>query len=215
MIQATRALTGDPSLESTVLSCSGPVQFPVGLGRGSRTLRRRTHSMRRISTASAASGLPALPTNSSASTASCSWYSSSQVDLMLISRKRANSFDPDAPHPSTMLKAIDSAEDIIWVFSDPLSLRGNERAARRTPRASSCALRHTVSRRKSCIPTDSHNLESARTQSSTRTIESFPFHWSSTRGLALSTITDSLSTQHLDPLSVSSDFPQPDSDRVQ
>jgi hypothetical protein len=59
----------------------------------------------------------------------------------------------DAPHPSTTLNAIDSADETICVLSDPRSPRGNDRAARRTPNTSSCVLAHTISRRKSCIPT--------------------------------------------------------------
>lgn len=201
--QAT--LTGDPSVERTVLSCSWSVQLPAGpgLGRGRRTLRRKTHNIRRICTASSDRVRVALAARSSASVASCSWYSSSQVDLMLISRKRANSLDPDAPHPSTMLNAIDSADEIIWVLREPRSPRGNDRAARRTPKAKSCALAHTVSRRKSCTPTFSKLHPCGRPQSSAELTQSFLRP--STQGLALSTITDSLTTQHLDPLRPTSD----------
>ena len=116
-----------------------------------RTLRRRPQSMRRISTVSAESGLQMERGSRPASIVSCSWYSSSQVDLMLISRKRANSFELADPHPSTMLKAIDSAALVICDLREPRSLRGNLRTARLTPSTSSCALCHTNSRRKSCI----------------------------------------------------------------
>jgi len=85
------------------------------------------------------------------SPASWSWYSNSEVDLMLMSRKRANSFELAAPHPSTMLKAIDSAAVVIWDLSDPRSLRGNLRIPRRTASTSPCALSHTNRRLKSCI----------------------------------------------------------------
>jgi hypothetical protein len=65
--------------------------------------------MRRISTASADRGAQIRNGNRPESVASWSWYSNSEVDLMLMSRKRANSFELVEPHPSTMLKAIDSA----------------------------------------------------------------------------------------------------------
>ena len=199
---------GNPSTESTVVSCSGPVQFPGGFARVSRTLRRSTQSIRRISTASAARGLPFRSDKSSASTASSSWYSSSQVDLILISRNRANSLDPEAPHPSTILKTIDSPEEIICFFNEPLSVRGKERAARRTASASSCARRHTMSRRKSCIPTASHKCQLARTQSGPRIIQSFLLLELATQGLALSTITDFLSTQNLDSAALRPNSPR-------
>ena len=108
--------------------------------------------MRRISTVSAESGLQTRRDNRPQSVASWSWYSSSQVDLMLISKKRANSFELVEPHPSTMLNAIDSAALTIWDLRDPRSLLGNLRIPRRTPSTSSCALPQTSNRRKSCTP---------------------------------------------------------------
>lgn len=185
------------------MSRSWSVQLSVdpGLGRGSRTLRRSTHNIRRISTVSAHSGRLVLAASMSASAANWSWYSSSHVDLMLISRKRANSFEPDDPHPSTMLNAIDSADDTICVLSDPRSPRGNERAARRTPRTSAWALLHTVSRRKSCTKTRSNLLRSPQPQSNAAVSRSFPRRRPATRALALFTTTDVLNTHYLDPLS--------------
>src|SRR3981081_510063 len=72
---------------------------------------------------------------------------------MLISRKRANSFGRDAPQPSTMLNATDSAEVTICDFKVPRSLRGKLRTARRTLSTNLCALSHTTNRRKSCMAT--------------------------------------------------------------
>jgi hypothetical protein len=195
-------------LSKKFISCSWPVQLSVfRLGLGSRTLRRNPQSMRRISIASAASGLQLDPESRSESVASWNWYSSSQVDLMLISKKRANSFEPDAPHPSTMLKAIDSAADIIWVLREPVSPRGNDRAIRRTLNTSSCALRHTLSFLKSCTPERSDFLDNPRPQSNAALVKSFPKKLPSKGALALSTLTDTLATQDLDPLTRTSNSP--------
>jgi hypothetical protein len=106
---------------------------------------------------SAQRGRPIRRGSRSQSVESWSWYSSSQVDLMLMSRKRANSFELLEPHPSTMLKATDSEALIIWALSDPRSLRGNVLIARRTLSTSSCALCHTNNRRKSCMPISSRH----------------------------------------------------------
>jgi hypothetical protein len=202
------ALTGDPSLECRVLSFSWPVQLSVsGLGRGSRTLRRSPQSIRRISIASAASGRELDPERRSESVASWSWYSSSQLDLMLISRKRANSFELEAPHPSTILNGIDSADDIIWILSEPLSPRGNERATRRTPNTNACALLHTLSFLKSCTQERSNCRGNPRRQSPAALSKSFLRRFPSTRALALSTTTDPLTTQDLDPLSRTANSP--------
>ena len=194
-------LQGIQVLSEQFVSHSWPVQLSVsGLGGGSRTLRRRPQSMRRISIASAPSGRQLAADRRSASVASWSWYSSSPVDLMLISRKRANSFEVAAPHPSTMLKAIDSAADIICVLREPLSPRGNDRAARRTPNTNWCALLHTLSFLKSCTLGCSPLLRSKRPQSPANLSESFPQRWPSRQALALSTTTEPLATQDLDPL---------------
>src|ERR1700687_124739 len=82
---------------------------------------------------------------------------------MLISRKRANSFGRDAPHPSTMLNATDSAEVTICDFKVPRSLREKLRTARRTLSTNLCALSHTTNRRKSCMPTCSTNVPPTET----------------------------------------------------
>jgi hypothetical protein len=153
--------------------------------------------MRRISTVSAESGPPTWRGSRSQSVASWSWYSSSQVDLMLISRKRANSFELVEPHPSTMLKAIDSAALVIWDLSEPRSLRGNFRIPRRTPSTSPCALCHTNNRRKSCIRTFSPRFGRKR-----RPFPA-PLH-ESLRSSPLTTTdncpTNQLTTQNLHPL---------------
>src|SRR5688500_6970276 len=125
---------------------------------------------------------------------------------MLISRKRANSFGPAAPHPSTMLKAMDSADDIICVLRDPRSPRGNDRAALRTPSMSWCALLQTLSSRKFCI-LQYFPISSACSLTSPRALpnlSSLPTRPS--QELALSTTTDRLSTQHLDPLRTTSNY---------
>ena len=142
--------------------------------RGSRTLRRRPHSIRRISTVSVVSGFHAGFGIALQSTASWSWYSSSDADLMLMSRKRANSFALLDPQPSTMLDAIDSAALTIWNLSDPRSLLGNLRITLRTPSTSSWARCHTSKRRKSCtganspLPTRSRRQIPAHVGESTR-----------------------------------------------
>ncbi len=152
-MKATWALTGDASYEWAVFELLDVEWFSVGAGRRApaTTFLRRPQSMRRTSTVSVDSGLTIRADNRPESVVSWSWYSSSQEDLMLMSRKRANSFELVEPQPSTMLKAIDSAALIIWNLSDPRSLRGKPRTARLTPSTSSCALCHTNNRRKSCI----------------------------------------------------------------
>ena len=146
------------------------------------------------------------------SVASWSWYSSSQVDLMLISRKRANSFELAEPHPSTILNAMDSAAFTIWVFRDPRSLRGNFRTARRTFNTCSCALCHTSSRRKSCILTFSPPTRPTHHPFPATPRQSF-------RARLLTTTdncpTDQLSTQNLDPLCPTSNFLMRDLARIQ
>jgi hypothetical protein len=195
---------GDPSPESTVSSCSVPVQLPARLARGSRTLRRNPHNILRISTASSPRGTPTLSFSKSASTASSIWYSSSHVDLMLMSRKRPNSFELEAPHPSTMLNTIDSADVTICFFSEPLSLRGKARTARRTPRARSCDLRQTFKPRKSCTSVVSRAQRTSRRPFPPRTIDLFFVCSPAACEQALATTTDQLPTHYLDPLSISS-----------
>jgi hypothetical protein len=171
----------------------------VGLLRlqASSTFRRKAHSMRRISTVSAQSWRPACRGNRSQSVASWIWYSSSQVDLMLMSRKRANSFELVEPHPSTMLKATDSAALTIWDLSDPRSLRGNPLIARRTLSTSSCALCHTSSRRKSCTPAVSTQPRERCRPFPAPLPQSLPSPLLTTTNNCL---TNQLTTQNLDPL---------------
>ena len=169
----------------------------VGFGAGAwSTLRRKPQSMRRISTASAERGAQTRGESRSASVVSWSWYSNSEADLMLMSRNRANSFELLAPHPSTMLKAIDSAALVIWDLSEPRSLRGNRRIARRTPSTSPCALCHTKSRRKSCTAGFCTDLHQSQRRFLTIAFKSFP-------DPPLKTIdnwrTDKLTTQNLHP----------------
>src|SRR5688572_13370808 len=121
---------------------------------------------------------------------------------MLISRKRANSFELIEPHPSTMLKAIDSAALVIWDLSDPLSLRGNFRTPRRTPSTSPCALSHTSSRRKSCIPSFSPQPDEERGPSPATLLKSLPIHFPLTT--TDNCRTNQLTTQNLHPLSPTS-----------
>lgn len=109
--------------------------------------------MRRTPTVSAVSDFHFGRVRNPQSVANSIWYSSSEEDFILISRKRANSFGLRDPHPSTILNAIDSAALTIWNLSDPRSLRGNLRIARRTLSTSSWDLFHTRSRRKSCTMT--------------------------------------------------------------
>jgi len=179
------------------------VGFCSGLERWS-TLRRRPQSMRRISTASAQRGPPVRRSSKSQSVASWSWYSSSQVDLMLMSRKRANSFELVEPQPSTILKAIDSAALVICDLSEPRSLRGNVRIARRTPSTSPCALCHTNNRRKSCIQTFSPRFGQERRQFSAPLLKSKLFPPLTTTNNCL---TNQLTTHNLHPLSPTSNSP--------
>ena len=166
------------------------------------TLRRRAQSMRRISIASAASGRPTVRANRSHSIASCSWYSISPVDLMLISRKRANSLELVEPQPSTMLHATDSAALTICDLSDPFSRRGKPFTARRTPSTSSWALCQTNNRRKSCMPLLLSNPRNVGRQICANLADSF---------LPLKTTdnwpTDQLTTPNLDTLSRTLDSP--------
>ena len=171
------------------------VRFCCGLGAWS-TLRRRPQSMRRISTVSAERGPHTRLGSRPASVASWSWYSSSVVDLMLISRKRANSFELVEPHPSTMLKAIDSAALVICDLSEPRSLRGNFRIPLRTPRTSPCALSQTCSRRKSCMSPFSPAVGPARRRFSANPRESLRRHPLTTTD---NCNTDKLPTQNLHP----------------
>lgn len=178
---------------------------------GLRTFRRRPQSMRRISTVSAERGLQAWTVSRSQSLASCSWYSSSQADLMLISRKRANSLGVAEPHPSTMLNAMDSAAPSVWDFSDPRSFRGNLRMARRTFNTCSCALCHTKSRRKSCIL-----AFCSQTREPHRQFPAVPPEFLRHRQLATTEYsrTHQLRTQNLHPLRPTSDSPMRDSTRI-
>jgi hypothetical protein len=164
-----------------------------------RTLRRSPQSMRRISTASAARGSPRRDGMKPQSVASWSWYSSSHVDLMLISRNRANSFGREAPHPSTMLNTTDSVEVTICVFRVPCSLRGNPAAARRTSSTSSWALFQTCNFRKSCTE-EVFDAPPPVAPPYSRINAQITADWSlNTR---LTTITDKLSPQDLDPPSM-------------
>lgn len=177
-----------------------------------RTLRRRPQSIRRISTVSADRGRDTRRWSKPQSAASWSWYSNSEADLMLISRKRANSFELLDPHPSTMLKAIDSAAVVIWDLSDPRSLRGNFRTPRLTPSTSSCARLQTNSRRKSCMQPFSHQPS--------KPPHRFPSHQhNSSPSTPLTTTdnspTDQLQTQNLHPLSQSPNSPPRISARMQ
>ena len=160
--------------------------------------------MRRISTVSAERGPHTRLGSRPASVASWSWYSSSVVDLMLISRKRANSFELVEPHPSTMLKAIDSAALVICDFSEPRSLRGNCRVLRRTPSTRPCALSQTSSRRKSCMPLFSTAAQPTPRQFSAARRESLLRTQLKTTD---NCPTSTLITQNLDPLSPISNSP--------
>lgn len=173
---------------------------------GLRTLRRRPQSIRRISMVSADKGLHTWRASKSQSVASWSWYSSSQVDLMLISRNRANSFDVAEPQPSTMLNTMDSAALSIWDLSDPRSFRGNPRTARRTFNTCAWALCHTNSRLKSCILRFCPPLRRTGRQIPAAAYQFFP-----ARPLATTDYcrTNQLSTQNLDPLSRTSNSPCP------
>jgi hypothetical protein len=116
------------------------------------------------------------------------------------------------PHPSTMLKAIDSAALVIWDLSEPRSLRGNLRIPLRTPRTSPCALSQTSSRRKSCMSAFSPAVRPARRRFSANPGESL-------RNSRLTT-TDKLAnsklpTQNLHPLRQISNSAQRDSARMQ
>jgi hypothetical protein len=221
---ATGAFTVDASFEWTVLSwlvgqwfsvdsvdSVGSVGFRCGLGARS-TLRRRPQSMRRISTVSVERGSHTRLGSRPASVANWSWYSSSVVDLMLISRKRADSFELVEPHPSTMLKAIDSAALVIWDLSEPRSLRGNFRIPLRTPRTSPCALSQTSSRRKSCMREFSPAVRPVRRRFSPHPRESLRRHpLTTTDELTNST----LPTQDLHPLRQISNSAPHDSARMQ
>ena len=204
-MKATWALTGDASYEWTVVELLDLEWFSVGAVRRApaMTFFLRPQSMRRTSTVSVDSGLTIRADNRPESVVSCSWYSSSQEDLTLISRKRPNSFALAEPHPSTMLKAIDSAALTIWNLSDPRSLRGNPRTARLTPSTSSCALCHTKSRRKSCIPTFSTRTRHKRRPFPATPRKSLP-------PLPLATTdqltTHQLTTQNLHPLRPPSNY---------
>ena len=188
-------------MSSQWFSVGGRFRGVVGL----RTLRRRPQSMRRISMVSADRELHTWRGSKSQSVASWSWYSSSQVDLMLISRKRANSFGVAEPQPSTMLNTIDSAALSIWDLSDPRSVRGKPRTARRTFNTCACALCHTNSRRKSCIPT--FWLVTGQTR---RPFPGAPHQFFCARPLTTTDYsrTNQLSTQNLDPLSRTSNSPR-------
>ena len=164
--------------------------------------------MRRISTVSAERGLQTRRGSRPQSAASWSWYSNSEVDLMLMSRKRANSFELVAPHPSTMLKAIDSAALVICDLSEPRSLRGNLRIPRRTPSTSPWALSQTSSRRKSCMLPFSPSPREARRPFSATPPKSLPRNPLSTTAYCH---TDQLRTQNLHPLRPTSDHTQRDS----
>jgi len=185
---------------------SGVEWFPVWAGRcaPARTFLRRPHSMRRVSTVSADKGLTIRTGKRSESVVSWSWYSSSQADLMLMSRKRPNSLLLAEPQPSTMLKAIDSAALTIWNLSDPRSLRGNARTARLTLSTSSCARCHTSNFRKSCILAFSANSGEIRRPFPATRDKSFP------RAKLTTTdelTTHQLTTQNLHPLRPSSNYP--------
>jgi|SRR5687767_10617715 len=120
---------------------------------------------------------------------------------MLISRKRANSFELVEPHPSTMLKAIDSAAFVIWDLSDPRSLRGNFLIPRRTPSANPWALSHTNNRLKSCIKPFSHHYNPNRHRFSSAVNKSVsPPPLITTENCD----TDALPTHNLHPLSLTS-----------
>ena len=175
------------------------------------TLRRRPQSMRRISTVSAESGLQTRRDNKPLSVASWSWYSSSQVDLMLMSRKRANSFELAEPHPSTMLNATDSAALAIWAFSDPRSPRENPRIARRTFNTSSCDLCHTSNRRKSCTRALSPRPHQSRRPFFATPPKSLPHPLLTTTD---NCPTNQLTTQYLDSLSATSNHTKRDSGKV-
>ena len=167
--------------------------------------------MRRISTVSAESRLHSRRDNTPQSVASCSWDSNSRVDLMLISRKRANSLGLRDPHPSTMLKAIDSPAFTIWDLSDPRSLRGKLRIPRRTLSASSCALLQTNNRRKSCMPTFSARPGETRRPFAAALSSSFP---APQLIATYNCLTDQLTTQDLDPLPQTSNVARRDSGRM-
>lgn len=186
------------------------VRFCCGLGAWS-TLRRRPQSMRRISTVSAERGPHTRLGSRPASVASWSWYSSSVVDLMLISRKRANSFELVEPHPSTMLKAIDSAALVIWDLSEPRSLRGNFRIPLRTPSTSPCALSQTSSRRKSCIPPFSPACGLTHRRFLVTAPKSLPRRLLTTTDNCR---TNQLTTQNLHPLRPTSNYTNRDSGRM-
>jgi hypothetical protein len=197
---------GDASYEWTVSELVVVEWFSVGPGRRApaTTFFRRPQSIRRTSTVSADMGLPIGRESRLESVASWSWYSSSHADLMLISRKRANSFELVEPQPSTILKAIDSAALTIWNLSDPRSLRGNARTARLTLSTSSCARCHTSNRRKSCISAFSGDLRQIRRPFPATARKSFP------RRLLTTTdelATHQLTTQNLHPLRPTSNGP--------
>jgi hypothetical protein len=210
----TGAFTIDASFEWTVLGWLVGQWFSVGFrcGVGAwSTLRRRPQSMRRISTVSAERRPHSRLGSRPASVANWSWYSSSVVDLMLISRKRANSFELVEPHPSTMLRAIDSAALVICDLSEPRSLRGNFRIPLRTPRTSPWALSQTCSRRKSCMSPFSPAVGPARRRFSANPRESL-------RRPPLITTnncpTNELTTQNLNPLSQTSNYTNHDAGRM-
>lgn len=184
-----------------VLSVQSSVVVSMG-GRGCLTLRRRPQSMRRTSTVWAVSDFPMSRGRDPQSAASWSWYSSSEVDLMLMSRKRAKSLELFDPHPSTILNATDSAALTIWNLSDPRSLRGNLRIARRTPSTSSWDFCHTRSRRKSCMLTTSFTYGPGR--------RPFPacLHESALTENHRRLITHQLTTQDLHPPSRTPNSPQ-------
>lgn len=167
--------------------------------------------MRRISTVSAESGRSLRRGMRPQSAASWSWYSNSEVDLILMSRNRANSFELAAPHPSTMLKAIDSAALTICDLRDPRSLRGNPRIVRRTPRTSSWALCHTSNRRKSCIGTFCELPGQTRRPFSAPLPKSLPSPLLTTTD---NCSTDQLITQNLHPLRPGEDLPPGDFARM-
>lgn len=168
-----------------------------------RTFVRKPQSIRRISIVSAESGLQTRRDNRPQSVESWSWYSSSQEDLMLISRKRANSLELLAPHPSTMLKATDSAELDIWAFNDPPAPRGNPRIARRTSSTSACALCHTNSRRKFCTREFSPKHSQMHRPFSAPLRKSLP---SPSLKTTDNCFTNQLTTLYLDPLSPTPNF---------
>ena len=196
----TGTLVADPSFEWSVHQFVRCQWFSVAVA---RTFRRSPHNIRLISIVWAPRGCQTLSVIKPQSRASWSWYSSSEVDLMLMSRNRANSFELAAPHPSTMLKAMDSAALVIWNLRDPFSLRGKIFTALRTPSTSSCDRLQTRSFRKSCIrpySTLRRPLRRHFSSAAPKTVPCAALITTDDRG------TDALTTQNLDPLSRPSDF---------